>query len=912
VSSARDDGKSPQSEPSTAGDSAPGGVSQLPSWRQAVEESVRGGARPQSWRPIAEEPPLGRASSSQSWQPVVEVATLGQPGPESWRPPPEDSALGGVGTTGSSGDGNQTPGPHRRHRVFRILWWGLGLLVALVICGLVAIRLVVAHFESGLPSVDQLRLSYRPPQVTRILARDGTVLDEIFTERRTVVAFGSIPSHTKLAFLAAEDAHFYEHEGLNYVGMLRALFTNLRARRTVQGGSTITQQVVKNVLLVSDRTYKRKIQETILALRLEQSLSKDDILALYLNHIYLGHGRYGIEEAARVYFGKHAAELDLAESAMLAGIVASPERFSPRRDARRAVERRRFVLGQMREKRFISSELERQAAVEAVRLSPMAEEESDLAPEAVGIVKQLLSRVAPEQASRGGFVVTTTIDPTLQAAARRAVRDNLRDYAKRYHLDAPYGPKSGPLWGPVSNTPPRRYHASVGEVIAVDDSDGTIDVSAGGLVGQVRVSHETWLNQKSLPPSKFAAPGARLRVIVDGELDASKPEMRIDSVPQSALVAIDVRSRQVLALVGSREAVAGGLDRATQARRQPGSSFKPFVYSQALSSRKFTAASLLTIPPTTNRPEPLPMLLREGLARSENSVASQLLDAVGAQNVVKFAHDCGIESRLAPTPSLALGAYEVTPIEITNAYATFASGGISAPPLLVTRIVGPDGNEIAVPQGSAPNQVMAPEEAYLITSLMRSVVERGTAQRAKRLGRPVVGKTGTTNQAKDTWFVGYSPEIVAGVWVGFDDAVSLGANETGANTALPAWVEFMKAALSGRPVTGFARPSGIQVERIDPQSGLLALEDQENAIDEEFLPGTAPTERASPDAGVPEPAGSATEVAADPNLPPSAASATSGDVSATAHEVPPASTAPTGPPAAVGNGPKPSSAAAEP
>lgn len=741
--------------------------------------------------------------------------------------------------------------PSRTRVLRKIMIWALLLAVLLVGGVAAAIALVVDHFEARLPNVNQLKHAYRPPQVTRILARDGTVLSEVFTERRTVVAFGTIPSHAKLAFLAAEDARFYEHEGLNYLGMLRALFTNLRAGRTVQGGSTITQQVVKNVLLASERTYSRKIQETILARRLEQSLSKDDILGLYLNHIYLGHGRYGIEEAARVYFGKHASELDLAESATLAGIVASPERFSPRRDAKRALERRRFVLAQMREKRFISPELEQQAAAEPLRLTPMAEEESDLAPEAVAIAKQILDRVAPGQASRGGFVITTTIDPTLQAAARRAVRDNLRDYAKKYRLDAPYGPKSGQLWGPVPSSAPRRYHAAVGIVTAINDDDDTIDVQVGSVTGQVRLGHETWHNQKNLPASKFAPVGARLRVAIDGELDGTKPDMRLDPIPQSALVSIDVRTRQVLALVGSREAIAGGLDRATQARRQPGSSFKPFVYAQALASRKFTPASLLTVPATSSRPEPMRISLRNGLANSENAVAIQLLEAIGASNVTQLAHACGIESKLAPTPSLALGAYEVTPLEITNAYATFASGGVAAPPVIVTRIVGPDGREFAVPRGGETKQVMPAEEAYLVTSLMRSVVERGTAQRAKRIGRALVGKTGTTNQAKDTWFVGYSPEVVSGVWVGFDDALSLGNNETGANTALPAWVEFMKSALAGRPATEFARPPGIQVERIDPLTGLLALEDQSDSIEEEFLPGTAPTERSNPDAGVP-------------------------------------------------------------
>ncbi|MGC4069999.1 MAG: PBP1A family penicillin-binding protein [Polyangiaceae bacterium] len=741
----------------------------------------------------------------------------------------------------------------KRHLAYRILIWGFWLGLLGVITAAVSIYAVVAHFESGLPSVEQLQQNYRPPQVTRILARDGTtVLAEVFTERRTVVPFAAIPGHTKLAFLAAEDAHFYEHEGLNYVGMLRALLTNLRAGRTVQGGSTITQQVVKNVLLVSERTYARKIQETILARRLEQSLSKDGILALYLNHIYLGHGRYGIEEAARVYFGKRASELDLAESALLAGIVASPERYSPRKDSARALERRRFVLNQMRDKGFVAAEAVEQAQKEPLRLAPHAEEESDLAPEAVAQAKQLLERLVGEEARRGGYTVTTTIDPNLQVAARRAVRENLREYAKRYRLDAPYTEKSGILWGPLAINPPRRHHAAVGQVVAVDDDAGTLDVKIGKLVGVVHLNRAAWLNPKHLAPSKFASLGAKLRVVLEGEPESAKPELRLDPVPQSALVAVDVRSRHVLALVGSREALNGGLDRATQMRRQPGSSFKPFVYSYALSSRKFTAASRFTLPPAKGSTEPRQMSMREAIARSENAVAEQLLMASGPNNVVSWAKTMGIESSLGPTPSLALGAYEVSPLEITNAYVTFASGGVAASPILVTRIQGPDGKEIPVPRGKEPRSVIPTEEAYLVTSLMRSVVEKGTAQRAKRLGRPVVGKTGTTNQAKDTWFVGYSPEIAAGVWVGFDDAISLGNNETGGGTALPAWVEFMKTALAGRPIVDFPRPAEIVVERIDPNSGLLALEDQSDAIEEDFLPGTAPQERVQPDAGVPE------------------------------------------------------------
>lgn len=743
--------------------------------------------------------------------------------------------------------------PNRRHLAYRILLWcfWLGMLGAVTV--IAAVGLTVAHYESRLPAVEKLQKNYHPAQVTRILARDGTVLSEVFIERRTVVPFSSIPGHTKLAFLAAEDARFYEHEGLNYLGMLRALLVNLRAGRTVQGGSTITQQVVKNVLLASERTYARKIQETILARRLEQSLPKDEILSLYLNHIYLGHGRYGIEEAARVYFGKHASELDLAESATLAGIVASPERYSPRKDAVRALERRRFVLNQMASKGFIAEAAGKRAQAEPLKLAPLGEEESDLAPEVVSYAKELLEKLVGDRARRGGYTIRTTIDTNLQSQARRSVRDNLRAYGQRMRIEAPFSPKSGTLWGPVSAHAPRRYHAGVGLVTATNDETGTLEVKLGEVSGVVKLAHATWLNPKSLPPSKFAPVGARLRVVLEGDPSVAKPELRMDPLPQSALVSIDVRSRQILALIGSREAISGGLDRASHARRQPGSSFKPFVYSYALSSRKYTLASMFTLPPLPGETENRTLTLREALARSENAVAEQLLESSGPANVVAWAKNLGIDSPLAPTLSLALGAYEVTPLEITNAYATFASGGVAAPPILITSIVGSDGKEIPLPEQPAPRSVLPAEEAYLVTSLMRSVVEKGTAQRAKRLGRPVVGKTGTTNQAKDTWFVGYSPEIVTGVWVGFDDAISLGKSETGGGTALPAWVDYMKVALSGRSIVDFPRPAGVAVERIDPRTGLLALEDQPDALEEDFLVGTVPEVRSTPDAGVASP-----------------------------------------------------------
>jgi penicillin-binding protein 1A len=747
------------------------------------------------------------------------------------------------------------PDKARQVRRARIKVWlkrvGIALAV-LVVAGVATVLGVIHHYEADLPSVEQLRSGYAPPQVTRILARDGSVLASVFTERRTVIPLGDVPKAAKLAFLAAEDASFYEHEGLNYWGMLRALAANLRAGHTVQGGSTITQQVVKNLLLEPERSYARKIRETILARRLEQQLSKDEIFALYLNHIYLGHGRYGIEEAARFYFGKKAKELTLPEAALLAGLVASPEHYSPRKNPDLALERRRYVLGQMRDKDFVTAELYQEALAAPLRLAPASEGESELAPEVVAYASKLLETVAGDRARTGGFTITTTIDPTLQAAARQAVRKNLDRYAERQKVQPPFTLEKRRLFGPRFSGTPRPYHAYVGRVRSTNDKANTIDVELGDVVARVNLAHEERYNEKRLPSSELVKEGAALRVSLLSAPEGSDPApARLELGPESAMVAIDPRTRHVLALVGSYEAVSGGLDRATRARRQPGSSFKPFLYSYALHSKRFTPATMLDLPASKDgKLEARRESVRVAIAKSDNAAAERLLTEVGADNVVPWAHALGIESRLEPTPSLALGAYELTPLEIANAYATFASGGEVAPPVIVTKITGPDGKELSLPPTPPSRRVLGEDEAYLTTSLLESVVRDGTATRARVLGRPLAGKTGTTNEAKDAWFVGYSPDIVCATWVGYDDAIPLGWGEAGSVTALPAWIDFMKAAEDKHPVAAFPRPQSIVVAKIDPATGLLARPDQPDAVEEEFLDGTAPTELSPEDAGV--------------------------------------------------------------
>ncbi len=754
-------------------------------------------------------------------------------------------------------------------------WFKRLAFAGLVLCavGALSVFLVIRHFEADLPSIDELQNDYHPPQVTRVLARDGSLLAELFTERRTLVHIEQLPAHVKLAVLAAEDAHFYEHEGLNYVGMLRALVDNIRSGRTRQGGSTITQQVVKNILLDPERTYRRKIREVLLARKLEQNLSKDRILELYLNHIYWGHGRYGIEEAARFYFGCSAADLSISQAALLAGLVSSPENSSPRRNPERAAARRRFVLDQMLEKGFITREQHDAAVASPIVLASASSEPSQLAPEVVEIVKRTLQKLAGQGALLGGFTVTTTIDPAMQKAAREALRDNLLSFDARHGLRGPLAaPKAGKrsrgALVPFEGTPHFSEHkVLVGQVTGADDPAGALLVRVGTVQGIVRLADHERYNPKKLPPSQFAPPGTLLRVSLlapepqsPSAPDAPRIPLRLELGPEGALVAIDVRTRDVLALVGNYEGVPGALDRSTQAKRQPGSTFKPIVYSYAMHTRRYTPATLLETRPGTVRgynpsnfedaEGKAPMRLREAVAQSVNVAAVHVAQDVGVEAVVPWAHALGIESKLGADLSLALGAYEVSPMEMANTYATFASGGMADTPRIITRIVDGSGKELALPPPPPARRVMDESEAYLVTSVLQSVVDHGTGTRAKKLGRPVAGKTGTSNEARDAWFVGYTTDVACAVWTGYDDSKPLGSREAGSTAALPAWVDFMSAALKGRPPTDFPRPADVVVVKIDPSTGLLAREGQEDAMDEVFLAGTEPTEIALDDAGV--------------------------------------------------------------
>jgi penicillin-binding protein 1A len=746
-------------------------------------------------------------------------------------------------------------------RWLRRLGW---FLLTSFVLGVAALAAVFWHYGKDLPDVSVLR-HHEPPQVTRVLDRNGELIDEIFTERRTVVPMERVPRVLVLAVLAAEDADFYRHEGLDYPGIARALFRHLVTGRRLQGTSTITQQLVKNLLLSPERSFERKIRELILARRIERAYSKDEILGFYLNSINYGHGRYGVQEAARFYFGKDVSELTLAEATLIAGIPQQPARLSPRTHPEAARRRQRYVLDQLEQKRAeywpdLSLEEIRQARQTPVRLAPLRET-GERAPEVVAIARRVLrERVGAERANKGGYTIHTSIDLGLQRKARGALREQLLAIDERNGLRAPYA--AAVRNGRGAPRPPARVDRLVvgrtydAVVTGSNDATGTIELDLAGHRAVADVRDAARWNPQGLPPSRFALRGARLRASVQRNPDPDEPsavaEARLELGPEGAVVVIDPRTRDVLALVGAAEPVAQGFDRATQAVRQPGSTFKPIVYARAIQTRRFTPASLVLDAPEVFdqwRPQNYEtwryqgaVRLREALAQSINLVAVRVLVELTPADVVSFAQRLGITTALDPTLALALGASDVRPIELTNAYATFAAAGRWEEPRVVRRIVGPDGSEVPLPEPAPGRDVLTPAEAFVVTSMLTSVVQTGTAVAAKRLRRPAAGKTGTSNDARDAWFVGYTPEVVCGVWIGYDDRRPLGRRESGARTALPVWIAVMEHASSGRPVVDFPMPAGVSTARIDPATGLLARPGAAASIEEVFLDGTAPTE----------------------------------------------------------------------
>jgi penicillin-binding protein 1A len=773
--------------------------------------------------------------------------------------------------------------PRRRSLVWRLVKWLflLGLIFGIAGAAVVGGLFLWYGREGALPLRNLA--DYHPRQVTRVYSDDGHVIGEIFVERRTVVPYAKIPKVLVNAVVAAEDAEFFKHQGLDYWGMLRSFLVNLRHGGYRQGGSTITQQVVKTFFLSPERTLKRKAQEVILARRVEGSLAKEEILYLYLNQIYYGHGRYGVEEAARFYFGKGVAELTVAEAALLAGLPQSPERLSPLKHPEAAKERQRYVLEQMARRGYLEVAAAERLAREPIRVVRDSNPYLGVAPEAVDHVRDLLvARYGEARLAEAGLAVRTTIDARMQTAAREAVNRGLIVIDGRQGYRGPTGkvlhekkgaaPNAAALERALEkavaklrseNGTPKAGQVYEGVVLAVDDATQRLEVTLGNAAGQVDLAQDERYNPKQLAPSKRFERGDRVRVRV-GELPRARGRkepaaplpLALELGPQAALVALDPKTRAVRALVGGYDFHAGGFDRARRARRQPGSSFKPIVYAAALAAGKITPATVINDSPDVFgnwRPDNAeeqryrgPVRVRTAVALSINTVAVKTINEVGVEEVRTLAQRLGITSPITNDPTIALGSSAVTPLELANAFAAFADEGRSGAPQFILSI---DKEKVAAP-APATQPALTPEVSFLVTSLLRSVVEEGTAGAARKLKWHACGKTGTNYLRKpspgirDAWFVGFTPDLVAAVWVGFDDNRKLGRAEQGSRAALPIWVDFMGQALQKKPVRAFTPPPGIEIVRIDPRTGLLAAPGSAAYRDEYFLKGTAPTQTA--------------------------------------------------------------------
>jgi len=764
---------------------------------------------------------------------------------------------------------SQAPARRKRRRkrslLRRLFLWAF-LLSLPVLAGLGAILGIFSYYGSdpNLPSLRGIN-DYRPEQIVKVLDRDGILIGEIGTVRRTVVPYAKIPKVMVQALLAAEDAEYFEHEGVDYKGMLRAFVENVIRRKFAQGASTITQQVVKQLLLTPEKSMRRKVQEIILARRLSERFSKEDVLAMYLNQMYFGHGRYGVEEAARYFFGKSISDVDVGEAALLAGLVQSPERLSPYKHPEAAKKRQIYVLGQMARLEYIYEDAAKKIAAAPIAVIPEGSGIPHLAPEAVDSVRKALeARFGADKFSNLGIEVKTTIDSGLQALARYALERGLEEVDQRHGFRGPLVHLAGKQLEKkrreivARRTKPLSESEKVDGIVEEveksgdDPKDIKLTVFLGNETGVVDLASEPRYNQGAKLGERFRVGDVvRVRLAPERKRDREgNLPLALELGPQAAMVVLDPMRRDVLALVGGYGFKPGWFDRSQRARRQPGSAFKPFIYAAAIDSRRLTAASMVNDSPEVFRlwkPQNHdnkfrgPVRLRVALADSINTISIKLLSDLGVLAVRDMATRAGLD--LPPVEkldySLALGTALLTPFDLANAYATFAAGGLSGQPRLVTAFGGEQ-----LPAADLKQTVSA-DTAYVVVSLLRSVVEMGTARAAApKLRRPVAGKTGTTDEQRDAWFVGFSPELVAAVWVGFDDHRMLGRGEEGARAALPIWIEFMTKALAGTPITDFAQPPGVVVARIDPATGLLPAPGSDG-MEEVFLDGTAPTESAA-------------------------------------------------------------------
>lgn len=805
------------------------------------------------------------------------------------------------------------------------------------------------YFSRSLPNIITVE-DYRPPVVSQVIVTDGTtptVIGEYFKERRYLIPYEKIPEKLIQAFISAEDDQFFNHQGVNLASIIRASIANFRAGHVVQGGSTITQQVAKSLLLTSERTFVRKAKELILSNQMERNLTKQQILYLYLNQIYLGHGAHGVQAAGKVYFDKDVSELSIAECALIAGMPQAPSKFSPHLNPKKAKERQAYVLRRMHENKYISQEEFRAALNENLKVHEDVDVNPKYSPYLVENIRRYLQEKYGSKALlEGGLSITVNGNAALMQKAGEALKNGLRSVDKRSGY-------RGPLKkfktdeeiekelierrlalvmselgydvllpdGSISTLEAVKYAGLESEadllktgkvyqgiVTSFDDKAKTAGVMVGVVKVEIPLAELAWAKRGVSHPNQVLSKGDLIQVrILKREKDVITAALEQDPEMQGAIFSMDARTGQVLAMEGGFDFAKSEFNRATQAQRQIGSSIKPLIFAAAL-ERGFTPASIIVDSPIvysneeTGKWKPSNFeekfygdtTFRQALIKSRNIPTIKIVQSVEVSNIIEFAKRLGLTGQLPNDLSISLGSAGVSLAELTRVFAVFPRLGRTVEPIYFSQVKDRDGNvleelqpkpvppveevlrvanqslardvqsqpaanpvnpdgtgaEMPVeekplllpryPLASDPDQVLDPRIAFVATHLMKEVVNFGTGQEAKQLGRPAAGKTGTTNDNVDAWFMGFTPNIVTGVWVGYDGQKPIGTNETGAKAALPIWLDFMKEAVKDIPEIDFPVPPGVVFASIHPQTGKLVPPNASFAIKEAFVEGTEP------------------------------------------------------------------------
>jgi penicillin-binding protein 1A len=701
-----------------------------------------------------------------------------------------------------------------------------------------------------LPKLSRIE-DYKPPAVTRVLASDGSLMAEFYSERRYPVKLHDVPDVIRKAFLAAEDASFYSHHGIDPVSILRAAVKNFQSGSVKQGASTITQQVVKNLLLSSEQSFVRKGKEAILSYRLERRFSKDEIFEIYLNQIFFGNTAYGIKAAARIYYHKELPEITLGEAAMLAGLPKGPSNLSPIKNPQRARERQAQILTQMVEAKFITEAQRTEALKEPFVAYPATQQNVFSSPYYVGEIRRVFADKWKDlDIDSDGLEIVTAVDTGADRLAQQALRLGLREVDKRRGWRGPIGTTTEAAYLKKYDTLTLEENVPVPAFVR-SVQGGVARVFVGKLQYNIDLNEAGWAKKflekddstHFASPSEMVKPGHLIEVALRRPMGAApakgadKTPLRVmlDQTPEieGAVVLIDPTSGEVRAMAGGYDYSQSQFNRVTQSLRQPGSTFKPIIYLAAIDKYNYTPSTIMmdqartfrvgdTFWTPANFDEKFlgPITLRTALEKSRNLVSADIVSRIGVDAAIQYARNLGIESPLGRNLSLSLGSSEVTPLELTRAYSVFPAKGVLFDSVFVLQIKDRFGNvlyDYALEKAKSARQVISPNSAFVMANMMKGVIDYGTGYKIKELGRPVAGKTGTSNDQMDTWFIGYTPSWVCGVWVGFDQKKQIGAKETGGVVAAPIWLYFMRDFLEqgkAAAVDGFEREAKAEAERL--------------------------------------------------------------------------------------------------